>query len=160
MTPTNILYMPVVGLQMFAATNADWLDGLEYWDADPPAGNPIDLAGIEFDLEMRTAPPVATVVLHASTSNGLIRVYQNTWQLLVPSPTMSLVPPGDYVFDLLGRADGYTRNLVQAQVTVNLGITRTDLPPLVSPASVTKPKGSLTLITGTAAGADGMPYAA
>jgi hypothetical protein len=71
--PTNILYMPVVALDMTIATNADWLDGLEYWDADPPAGNPIDLAGIVFDLEMRTAPPVATVVLHL--------MYSRSWAL-------------------------------------------------------------------------------
>jgi hypothetical protein len=134
-SPTNILFLPIVGLQMFTSTNADWLDGLEYWDAEPPGGDPIDLAGIKFDMEMRATPPVATVVLHASTANGLIRVYANTWQLLVPSKTMLQVPPGDYVFDLLGRADGYTRNLVQASVTVELGITRTDLPQLVIPAA-------------------------
>jgi hypothetical protein len=132
--PTNILYLPVAILTVTAATNADWLDGLEYWDDVPPDGNPIDVTGISFDMQMRTAPPLSTVVLHASTDNGLIRVYANTWQLLVPARTMMLVPPGDYVFDLLARADGYTRNIVQAVTTVFLGITRTDLPPYVIPA--------------------------
>jgi hypothetical protein len=146
--PTNILFLPVVGMEMFTSTNADWLDGLEY-RTDDPVPVPIDLTGIAFDMEMRTAPPVATVVLHASTENKLIRVYSNTWQLLVPSKTMLLIPPGDYVFDLLGRADGYTRNLVQAVVTVQLGITRTDMPPLSTPARV--------MVSGVA---DGMPYAA
>ena len=125
---TNILYMPVVAMDVAVATNADWLDGLEYWDADPPAGIPIDLAGIWFALEMRTAPPAATVVLKATTDNGFLRTYSNTWQLLVPAATMALVPPGDYVFDLLGMADGQTRNLVQATVVVDLGITRSVIP--------------------------------
>lgn len=132
---TNILNMPIAILTIETATNADWLDGLEYHDAPPPSGVPIDLTGIAFDMEMRTAAPVATVVLHASTANGLIRVYANTWQFLIPSRTMMLVPPGDYVFDLLARADGYTRNIVQAAVLVDLGITRTDVPVLVIPPS-------------------------
>ncbi len=133
---TNILYIPVAIVTASTMTNADWLDGLEYWDAPPPGGNPIDLAGIAFDMQVRAAPPAATVALHASTDNGLIRVYANTWQLLVPSRTMLLVPPGDYVFDVLARADGYTRNIAVATVSVLLGITRTDLPPTVIPASV------------------------
>ena len=126
--PTNILYLPVVELLIDTTNNSDWLDGIEYWDDVPPAGNPIDLKGIEFALEMRTSPAVATVVLRATTGNGLLRVYANTWQLLVPAPTMLLVPPGDYVFDLLGFADGYTRNLVQAQTTVLQGVTRSVIP--------------------------------
>jgi hypothetical protein len=125
---TNLLYLPVCIIDCEASTNADWLDGLEYWDAQPPAGNPIDLAGIAFALEMRSAPPAATVVLRATTDNGFIQVYANTWALSVPAATMALVPPGDYVFDLLGMADGQTRNLVQATVAIDLGITRSVIP--------------------------------
>jgi hypothetical protein len=147
--PTNILYMPQVAMDMTIANNADWLDGLEYWDLQNPA-QPIDLTGITFDMEMRSAAPVATVVLNASTINGLIRVYANTWQFVVPSNVMMLVPPADYVFDLLGRADGYTRNLVQATVTVLLGITRDELPPAVAPASVTGMSANLVRVTGAA----------
>jgi hypothetical protein len=122
-TPTNILQLPVVILAIETETNTDWLDGLEYQTDDTPP-EPIDLTGIAFEMEMRTSPPVATVVLRAATDNGLIRVYANTWQLLVPAKTMALIPPGDYVFDVLGHADGYTRNLVQATCRVDLGITR------------------------------------
>lgn len=146
-SPTNILLLPVVLLQIQTSTNADWLDGLEYWTDVPPNGVNIDLTGIEIVMEMRSAPPVATVVLRAGTHNGLIRVYANTWQLIVPAPTMLLVPPGDYVFDLLGIADGYTRNLVQANVSVLQGITRS-----VIPAGT--PPGNIMSV------ADGMPYAA
>jgi hypothetical protein len=151
--PTNILYMPAVAMDMTVATNADWLDGLEYWDLQNPA-QPIDLSGIEFEMEMRTAPPVATVVLRASTDNGLIIIYSNSWQFFVPSVTMLLVPPGDYVFDLLGRADGYTRSLVQATVTVNLGVTRTDLPPVVAPSSVTQLSSNFMRVTGATVGVE------
>ena len=113
-------------------TNSDWLDGLEYWTDDSHAQN-IDLAGISFEMEMRAAPQFATVVLRASTDNGFIRVYANSWQFLIPSTMMMSMPPGLYVFDMLGRADGYTRNLVQATVQVDLGITRTDSPPILAP---------------------------
>jgi|SRR5580765_556236 hypothetical protein len=132
-SPTNILNLPIVILTIETLTNADWLDGLEYWTAPAPDGVPIDLTGISFEMQMRTSPPVATVVLRASTANHLIRVYANTWQLLVPAPIMAIVPPGSYVFDLLARADGYTRNIVQAACRVDLGVTRTDIP---SPQSV------------------------
>lgn len=144
---TNILNLPTAIMVIETLTNADWLDGLEYWDADPPAGTPIDLTGIALDMEMRTAPPVSTVALHATSDNGLIRVYANSWQLLVPSTTMLLIPPGQYVFDMLARADNYTRNLVQATVTVDLGITRTDLP-IITPSQAPMP--SMMRINGVA----------
>src|SRR5262252_8266301 len=115
--PTNILYMPQVGMDMTVATNADWLDGLEYWDLQTPP-QPIDLSGIEFEMELRANPPAATVVLKATTDNGLIVVYANTWQLRVPAPTMSLIFPATYVYDMLGVADGYIRILASGSVTV------------------------------------------
>jgi hypothetical protein len=121
---TNILYMPVVAMTMTVGTNEDWLDGLEYQDLQSPP-QPIMLDGIDFEMELRSNPPAATVVLLASTDNGLIVIYDNTWQLLVPATTMLLLPPADYVFDMLGRADGYTRQLASGTVTVVQGITRT-----------------------------------
>jgi hypothetical protein len=120
---TNILYMPQVAMDMTVATNADWLDGLEYHDLQVPP-QPIDLVGIAFELEMRANPPDATVVLKCGTDNGLIVIYANTWQLLVPATVMSLVPPATYVYDMLGTADGYTRILSSGIVTVVQGITR------------------------------------
>jgi len=120
---TNILYMPTVIMTMTAATNADWLDGLEYWDQQTPP-QPIDMGGIEFEMEMRTTAPAATVVLKATTDNGLIVVYANTWQLIVPAPTMSLIPPASYVFDMLAVADGRIRNIANGTVDIVLGVTR------------------------------------
>jgi len=120
---TQILYMPQVAMDMTVSTNADWLDGLEYHDLQTPA-QPIDLAGIAFELEMRANPPDATVVLRCGTDNGLIVVYANTWQLLVPATTMILLPPATYVYDMLGMADGYTRILSSGTVVVVQGVTR------------------------------------
>jgi len=120
---TNILYMPTVIMAMTAATNADWLDGLEYWDQQIPP-QAIDMGGIEFEMEMRTSAPAATVVLKATTDNGLIVVYANTWQLKVPAPTMSLIPPASYVFDMLAVADGRIRNIATGTVDIVLGVTR------------------------------------
>jgi hypothetical protein len=121
--PTNILYMPPVTMDMTVGTNEDWIDGLEYQDlATPP--NPIDLTGITFEMELRSVAQAATVVLLAATDNDFIRVAGNTWQLLVPAPTMLLIPPASYVFDMLGFGDGYTRRLASGTVTVVLGVTR------------------------------------
>ena len=111
MPTTNILMLPVVVLGIEVSNNADWLDGCEYWTDETHDTN-LDLTGIGFEMEMRAAPPDQTVVLLASTKNGLIKVYLNTWQFAVPASMMGLVPPGSYVFDMLGTADGFTRNLV------------------------------------------------
>jgi hypothetical protein len=126
--PTNILFMPPVGIIMNTSTNGDWLDGLEYMSSADVNATPIDLTGIKFEMDMRAAPPLATVVLRATTDNGLIRVYANTWQFMIPASTMILVPPGDYVFDMLAHGDGFTRNIVYATVAVLLGITRSASP--------------------------------
>jgi len=120
---TNILYMPSVVMAMTAWTNADWLDGLEYWDQQTPP-QAIDLAGIEFEMEMRSTAPAATVVLKATTDNQLIVVYANTWQLIVPAPTMSLIPPASYVFDILAVADGRIRSIATGTVDIVQGVTR------------------------------------
>jgi len=120
---TNILYMPSVVMAMTAWTNADWLDGLEYWDQQTPP-QAIDLAGIEFEMEMRSTAPAATVVLKATTDNQLIVVYANTWQLIVPAPTMSLIPPASYVFDMLAVADGRIRSIATGTVDIVQGVTR------------------------------------
>jgi len=121
--PTNILYMPAVAMDMTVWTNADWLDGLEYHDLQSTP-QPIMLDGIAFEMELRANPPAATVVLKATTDNGLIVVYDNTWQLKVPAPTMSLIFPATYVYDILAIADGYIRIIASGSVIVYQGITR------------------------------------
>src|SRR5262245_38376164 len=121
--PTNILYMPPVIMDMTVATNEDWIDGLEYQDLQTPS-QPISLVGIAFEMELRVVAAAATVVLRAATDNNFIRVAGNTWQLLVPAPTMNLISPATYEYDMLGRGDGYTRRLARGSVTVVLGVTR------------------------------------
>jgi hypothetical protein len=121
---TNILDLPPVTMAVTVATNEDWIDGLAYQDnATPP--NPIDLTGITFEMELRAVESALTVVLSASTANGLIIVNDNTWQLNVKAPTMLLIPPASYLMDMLAFGDGYTRRLVQeSTVVVQQGITR------------------------------------
>src|SRR5215471_16973239 len=140
--PTQILYMPVVAMDMTVTTNSDWLDGLEYWDLQQPP-QAIDLAGIEFEMQLRQSPPAETVVLKATTTNGLIVVYANTWQLKVPVTTMMLLPPATYVYDMLGVADGYVRILASGGVTVIQGVTRP--PELLGVAEVAMGSGAQVL---------------
>lgn len=119
---TKLLWVPPVIMTVEVANNEVWLDGLEYQDEE--TGDPIDLTGIAFQMEMRLAPTAATVVLRATSDNAYIRVAGNTWQLQVPSDIMVTIPPATYVFDMLGLADGLTRRLVRGEVTVVMGITR------------------------------------
>jgi hypothetical protein len=115
--------MPAVEMTMTVGNNEDWIDGLEYQDLQSPP-QPIDLTGIEFEMEMRIVAQAATVVLRAATDNNLILVAGNTWQFFVPAETMLLIPPATYEYDLLGHGDGYTRRLANGTVTVVLGVTR------------------------------------
>jgi hypothetical protein len=119
---TKLLWVPPVIMTVEVANNEVWLDGLEYQDEE--TGDPIDLTGITFQMEMRLAPTAATVVLRATSDNSYIRVAGNTWQLQVPSDVMVTIPPATYVFDMLGLADGLTRRLVRGNVAVVLGVTR------------------------------------
>jgi hypothetical protein len=93
-------------------------------------------------------------VLRATTANGLIKVYANTWQFKIPASMMVQLLPADYVFDMLGMADGYTRNLVQAQVAIVQGITRSVIP--LGPAPATTGEQVRPFQTATIGG-DGMP---
>jgi len=119
---TKLLWVPPVIMTMEVANNEVWLDGLEYQDED--TGDPIDLTGIAFQMEMRIAPSAATVVLRATSDNNYIRVGGNTWQLQVPADVMVTIPPAVYVYDILGLGDGLTRRLARGEVTVALGVTR------------------------------------
>jgi hypothetical protein len=119
---TKLLWVPPVIMTMAVANNEVWLDGLEYQDEE--SGDPIDLTGIAFQMEMRIAPSAATVVLRATSDNNYIRVGGNTWQLQVPADVMVTIPPAIYVYDMLGLADGLTRRLARGEVTVELGVTR------------------------------------
>jgi len=136
---SNILKIPLVQAVCETGANEDWLDGFAYFE-DIAETIPISLVGISFEMEMRTVAADPTVVLHATTFDGSlsvasyppptdvpggIQVTQNCLQLNVPVTAMMHVPPGTYAFDIVAKADGRTRVVVQGTAAVILqGYTR------------------------------------
>src|SRR5262245_43872829 len=121
---TNILLLPLVEIMVETGTNEDWVDGLAFF-ADDEETIPLDLTGIEFEMEMRTLPPSPTVVVRGHTKDGTINVLQHTISMNIPAAQMMTVPPGDYVFDILA-FDGYRHRIIVkgTNTVVFQGITR------------------------------------
>jgi hypothetical protein len=125
---TNILLLPQIRASFVVVSNGDWRDEIEFTQA-PVSLLPLDITGIAFHAQMRSAIRDAVIVLDMSTTNGKL---QNggangrlTWA--VPADDLKQVS-GDYVMDILAIADGMTINICQkagpAAITVNKGVTR------------------------------------
>lgn len=125
--PTNILAMPRVLVTIITGTNEDWIDSLKYVLDD--VGTPLDLTGIDLEMEIRKTPPDADVVITAnSLTDGYISVggeNSNMIVISVPLAIMKEVPANGYVGDIIAKADGYQRRVVQiTELLVERGITR------------------------------------
>jgi hypothetical protein len=108
-------------------TNEDWLDTLAYYDV---SGSPIDLSGIDFQLEMRASAEDVTALINISNNpyddpaDGKIGIVSNQFAINVPISKMSRIPKGDYVLDAVGRADGMQRVIMNGTISVVQGVTR------------------------------------
>ena len=121
---TNILMLPLVKCTAQVGTNEDWLDGFAFF-VDDEETEEIDLSGIYFEMEMRAVPPDPSVAVRASSTEGTLNVAGHTLSINVPAATMAHVPPGDYVFDIIAKAEGRQRIIVQGTAMVVFqGITR------------------------------------
>jgi hypothetical protein len=120
---TNILLLPRVELAAITGTNEDWLDGFAFFE-DEAATLPIDLGGIDFQMEVRHLPPDHTVVLQGKLADGTLLAVENTLMMNYPMISMSFLQPLDYVFDIVMVADWHQRVLASGLVTVTLGVTR------------------------------------
>jgi hypothetical protein len=118
---TNLLILPLVQLTILTGTNEDWIDGIAFYDLSM---NPLSLAGIAFKMTMRHLLDDATAPVSASTEDGDLVASGNIFNFNVPLSTMGIVPPADYVFDVVGIADGHQRVIIQGAVTVFEGVTR------------------------------------
>jgi hypothetical protein len=120
---THILDIPQAQIACETGTNEDWLDGLAYvTDATPPVD--VSLDGIDFEMMLRHVTPDATAALHCTTANTMLIISGNILRFNVPADVMGTVPPTDYVFDIVGKADGYQRRIVIGTVAVVEGVTR------------------------------------
>ncbi len=123
--PTNIGLLPQLSDSFVVATNGDWRDQIVFVNN----GAPLDITGIRFKGQLRSAASDFIIRLIVSTDDGtLVNGGSNgSLTFAVPYSLLQPIPPGAYVFDLLAMADNETVNLFQAapaQVTVNEGVTR------------------------------------
>jgi hypothetical protein len=122
---TNLLALPLVQLSVYTGNNEDWIDTLQFLDVD---GNPIALTGISFAMEVRKGPPDHTVLLEASTDNGLIAIAGSDFSYLairVPIAHMSDFLADSYVADIVGQDATNARVIIQVTpLQVFEGITR------------------------------------
>lgn len=122
---TNILLLPQIAGSFACANNADWRDELLFVDS---SNNPLDLTGIVFHQQWRSATTSPLIVLDISTTNGFLvnGGVAGTLSWEVPASIMQTVAAGAYVGDLVAEADGAVVNLFSstpAALTVNQGLT-------------------------------------
>lgn len=120
---TNIRSLPLISVEATTSTNEDWRDGFAFFE-DEAGTIPILLDGIDFEMEVRHLATDATVVLRGTSADGSLVVNFNALVLNFTVDRMKLIPPLDYVFDIVMRAEDRTRVLARGNLTVTLGVTR------------------------------------
>lgn len=124
MAKSNILSLPLVTAALVTAKNEDWLDTLKHTHGD--SGTPTDLTGIEFRGQVRKSADNPVVWLDLSTRAGTLVNGRTGGQLAIKVRRNALrfVEPGEYVFDIIGEADGATRRLFTGTLIIETGVTR------------------------------------
>jgi hypothetical protein len=134
---SNILALPLTTLTFEVSNNEDWIDALLYAVANdpnlpaPPVGTPpvqLDIRGINFQMELRRAPPEHEVILEASTAERTLYVGSppNFGYLIwyIPVETMKYIEAGEYVGDVIANDGDFERRVLALSVTIDEGITR------------------------------------
>jgi hypothetical protein len=88
----------------------------------------LDLRGIDFEMEIRRAPPDHEVVLHATTKDGSLAFgYPPDIGFLIiniSNTVMASQQPGEYVGDIVATDTVYRRRAFIIGLEITLGITR------------------------------------
>jgi hypothetical protein len=137
---TNILTLPLVTCTLITGNNEDWLDSFQFVNTiSTDVSTPVDLAGIEFKMELRSLASDVDVLITASTEDGRLMVGGTEDSFLVirvPAVLMETLVPADYVADIVAEADGYRRVIVQiSPITIFQGVTRRPTPVVETPSS-------------------------
>jgi hypothetical protein len=120
-----ILSLPLVELTVTTGNNEDWIESIQYLQAD--LITPVDLAGVFFAMELRRVASDTDVVATASTDDGRLFVGgtgNSFLSIQIPVSAMDGIAPGDYVADVVAKADGYTRVIARIELTLFQGVTR------------------------------------
>jgi hypothetical protein len=125
---TNLLALPLLALTVETGNSEDWIDTILYLvdTADPKPQ--VDLNGIDFEMEVRRAPPSHEILLTASSADGSLSIGDppNFGYLIiyVGLEQMEQLQAGTYVADIRGTDTRYTRICAQIDLTVFDGVTR------------------------------------
>jgi hypothetical protein len=114
--------MALFTVEFQAATNADWEDNFEVTDA---AGDPIDLTGAAFEMDIRRAD--GTQLIELTTAAGtlpILNAAQGVFGVKVLAATMVTLAPGTYQLDCLVAQSGQTLRLFEGRLFLEKGITQ------------------------------------
>lgn len=123
---TQILNLPPLSGSLTIVNNADWR---QTWPFAGSGGAAIDITGIAFEMQIRSADDDTMIVLDLSTANGGLVAggAAGTLQAIAPYAMTSQIPPGAYLADIVATADGARVNCFPAgpaSVTVVAGVTQ------------------------------------
>jgi hypothetical protein len=126
---SNILAMPLVRLTIETGNNEDWIDSIKFVvDTGAEELPQLDIRNIVFDMEIRRDPLAHEVVLAASTANGTIKIGTppdfGFLIISVPIAEMRTQLAGEYVGDIVGHDELYTRVVAQIALNIVEGITK------------------------------------
>lgn len=126
MPQTNILALPLAHLTIETGNNEDWVDVISYVTPDD---QPVDLRGIDFEMEIRRRPEVSEVVLRATSANQWLSIgavpRHNYLVIYVPESEMRGHFAGQYVGDIRAKDARFFRRIVTIDLAIVQGITKT-----------------------------------
>ena len=129
---TNILALPLVQILVSTGNNEDWIDSLKY-AVEQSVGTiddwpQVDLRGIDFEMEIRRLAESHEVIVNANSKDGTLAIGAppNFGFLLihVPYSEMKEKSSGSYVGDIRATADGNERIIVQIELDIFEGVTK------------------------------------
>jgi hypothetical protein len=126
---TNVLALPLATMAIETGTYEDWIDTIVWLvnSTDPIAGTQLDLRGIDFQMQVRTAPAEHEVVIAASTDDSSLAFATppdyGYLIINIPAATMALKQPGIYVGDIVASDSVNTRVCVNFTLTIVQGVT-------------------------------------
>lgn len=123
---TNVLALPLTHLVIETGNNQDWWDAVRYITAND---EPVDLRGIEFDMQIRRRSDDHDVVIYASADgNRWVSIgdlpNSNHLVIHVPLEKMQRMLAGQYVGDVLAHDEHVHRVCFTLELTVIQGVTR------------------------------------
>jgi len=127
---SNVLAIPLITMVVRTGNNEDWIDPILFLvndGLDPPQAQ-LDLRGIDFEMEVRRAPPEHEVVISASTENGMLKIGEvpDYGYLIIQIPVgeMKVNSPGPYVADIIASDPINRRVIVKIDLTLVDGVTK------------------------------------